>query len=165
MITVYHGSFVEIRIPDLNFSRVNLDFGKGFYVTKDHEQAARWSRRWLRRGKRAIVNSYIYSDELINELKLKVKDFPCYDNEWLHFVADNRKGIAVNDYDIVSGGVANDKVFNTLELFFDGLIPESEALDRLKYEKPNNQICIRRQDLILRLLRFDSSEEFFNEGE
>ena len=98
---------------------------------------------------------------MIEKLNLKVKEFPLYDDEWLHFVADNRKGIANNNYDIICGGIANDKVFNTLELFFDGLIPVSEALDRLKFEKPNSQMCIRRQDLIDSLLHFDSSEEVF----
>ncbi len=165
MKIVFHGSYIEVKKPDLTFSRANLDFGKGFYVTTDHEQATRWARRWLRRGHKAIVNSYIYSDELIEELNLKFKGFPFYDNEWLHFVADNRKGIANNDYDIICGGIANDKVFNTLELFFDGLIPESAALDRLKLEKPNSQICIRTQHLIESLLHFDSSEEVIYGGE
>lgn len=31
-------------------------------------------------------------------------------------------GKDATDYDLVVGGVANDKVFNTVELFFDGLI-------------------------------------------
>ena len=90
---------------------------------------------------------------------LKIKDFPAYDKEWLHFVADNRKGINPHDFDVVCGGVANDKVFNTLELYFANLIPEDEALNRLKYEKPNKQICICKQELIDRLLQFESSEE------
>ncbi len=149
----------------MTFSRDNLDFGKGFYVTSNREQAVRWARRWLRRGHKAIVNSYSFSDELIAKLNLKVKRFPAYDMEWLHYVADNRNGVDNSDYDIVCGGVANDKVFNTLELFFDGLIPEEEALKRLKFEKPNNQICIRRQELIPTLLSFVSSEEVSNGGE
>ena len=165
MITVFHGSYIEIKTPDLTFSRNNLDFGKGFYVTSNQEQAIRWAQRWLRRGQKAIVNSYGYCDELIAKLNLKVKIFPAYDLEWLHYVADNRNGNDKSDYDIVCGGVANDKVFNTLELFFDGLIPEDEALNRLKFEKPNNQICIRKQELITALLSFISSVEVSNGGE
>lgn len=38
------------------------------------------------------------------------------------------------NYDIIEGGIANDKVFNTVELFFTGLIDKSTALQRLKYE-------------------------------
>ena len=39
----------------------------------------------------------------------------------------------------------NDKVFNTVELFFDGLIDKKEAIERLRYEKPNLQICFRTE--------------------
>ena len=38
------------------------------------------------------------------------------------------------DYDLVVGGVANDKVFKTVELFFDGLIDKTEAISRLRYD-------------------------------
>ena len=30
---LYHGSFIEISSPDLRHSRVNVDFGRGFYAT------------------------------------------------------------------------------------------------------------------------------------
>lgn len=52
-----------------------------------------------------------------------------------------RSGKDATDYDLVVGGVANDRVFNTVELYFDGLIDKSEAINRLRYEKPNLQIC------------------------
>ena len=52
------------------------------------------------------------------------------------------------NYDIVIGGVANDKVFNTVELYFDNLIEKGEAIRRLRYEKPNLQICFRTQKVL-----------------
>lgn len=54
-------------------------------------------------------------------------------------------------------GVANDKVFNTVELFFEGLIDKNEAINRLRYEKPNLQICLRTEKA-LESLRFEGSE-------
>lgn len=65
----------------------------------------------------------------------------------------------VSDYDIVMGGVANDKVFNTVELYFDGLIDKSEAINRLRYEKPNMQICLRTENAIENYLHFEGSEQ------
>lgn len=53
---------------------------------------------------------------------------------------------------------------DTLELYFAKLIPEEEALDRLKYEKPNRQICICRQALIGRRLSFESAQEVVRDG-
>lgn len=64
-----------------------------------------------------------------------------------------------SDYDIVMGGVANDKVFNTVELYFDGLIDKSEAINRLRYEKPNMQICLRTENAIENYLHFEGSEQ------
>ena len=43
-------------------------------------------------------------------------------------------------YDLIIGGVANDKVFNTCELYFKQYIGKEATLDRLRYEKPNCQI-------------------------
>ena len=63
-------------------------------------------------------------------------------------------------YDAVEGGIANDRVFNTIELYTAGLLPKAETLSRLSYEKPNNQICIHSQKIIDRYLRFVSSEAF-----
>ena len=39
---VFHGSNMEIRSPNVSFSKNYLDFGKGFYVTSYQIQAERW---------------------------------------------------------------------------------------------------------------------------
>ena len=60
--------------------------------------------------------------------------------------------------DLVIGGIANDKIFKTIDLYFSGDITKDEALKRLKYEKPNNQYCCRTQNAI-DLLSFHTSED------
>lgn len=65
-----------------------------------------------------------------------------------------------SEYDVVMGGVANDKVFNTVELYFDGLIDKAEAIKRLKYEKPNFQIAFRTQEAIEQYLHFEGVKSF-----
>ena len=57
-------------------------------------------------------------------------------------------------YDAVAGGIANDKVFNTIDLFFAGIISKAEALGRLKFEVPNHQLCILNENLIRKHLHF-----------
>ena len=57
------------------------------------------------------------------------------------------------------GGIADDRVYNTMELYVDNLISKEEALKRLKYYKPNNQICIVNQDIIDLHLKFVEAEE------
>ncbi len=71
----------------------------------------------------------------------------------------NRSGAATDPYDAVEGGIANDKVFRTLDLYFSGDIGKEEALRRLGYEKPNHQICLLSQTLIDNRLTFITAEE------
>ena len=42
---VYHGSAEIVRNPDVQHSYRPLDFGKGFYVTTNREQAENWAKR------------------------------------------------------------------------------------------------------------------------
>lgn len=154
-MTFYHGSFLEIAKLDLVHSRSNVDFGCGFYVTPLREQAIKWCGKFKRRGKDGIISRYVYDESRAN--KLKTLKFNSYSEEWLNFIVNCRGGKDTTDYDLVVGGVANDKVFNTVELFFDGLIDKTEAINRLRYEKPNLQICFRTEKA-LSLLHFEGSE-------
>lgn len=88
---------------------------------------------------------------------LKVLTFDAYSEDWLDFILNCRRGQDGTDYDFVVGGVANDKVFNTVELFFDGLIDKAEAIHRLQYEKPNLQMAFRTEKA-LSYLKFEGSE-------
>ena len=152
---LYHGSYLEITKPDLNHSRSNVDFGRGFYVTPLYEQAAKWCGKFKRRGKDGIISRYTFYENM--EKELKTLKFNSYSEDWLNFILNCRSEKDLTDYDLVIGGVANDKVFNTVELFFDGLIDKTEAIKRLRYEKPNLQICFRTEKA-LEYLSFEGSE-------
>ncbi len=152
---LYHGSYTEIREPNLNYSRLNVDFGRGFYTTPIYDQALKWCGKFVRRGKNGIISRYIFEESAYD--KVKVLMFNDYSEEWLDFILTCRSGRDISDYDIVAGGVANDKVFNTVELYFDGLIDKREAIKRLCYEKPNMQICFRTHRALSELC-FEGSE-------
>lgn len=155
-MTIYHGSYLEIVKPDLKHSRSNVDFGPGFYTTPLYEQGEKWCERFKRRGKEGIISCYEFDESAYKSLK--VLKFDSYSENWLDFILNCRSGKDTTDYDIVIGGVANDKVFNTVELFFDGLIDKTEAISRLRYEKPNLQICLRTEKA-LGHLHFERSEK------
>ena len=147
---LYHGSKEIVKYPEIRKAQFNKDFYFGFYCTKYKNQAERWASRYGRQG---YLNTYHYTPNP----KLNYLDFPEMTEEWLDFILTCRSGHDTSDYDIVEGGVANDKVFNTVELFFDGLIDKTEAINRLRYEKPNLQICFRTEKA-LSLLHFEGSE-------
>ena len=153
---LFHGSCLEVSAPDVDHSRKNVDFGKGFYLTPIYDQAKKWAEKFARRGKPAIISRYSFDENALTECKVCV--FDTYSAEWLSFILACRSGRDQSNFDIVMGGVANDKVFNTVELFFDGLIDQEEAIKRLRYEKPNMQIAFRSQSAIDRYLHFEGSE-------
>lgn len=154
---LYHASTIVIEKPDVLHSRDKLDFGRGFYLTMFREQAIRYAERFTRRGREAFVNEYELDEETPG---YNVKSFPSYDEEWLDYVALCRKGQQPEQaYDAISGGVANDKVFNTVDLYFAGIITKEEALGRLKYEKPNHQLCVLNGQMLDRHLHFINAEK------
>ncbi len=157
---VYHGSTEEIvGKPLVNVGRPNLDFGQGFYVTERKTQAASWALRPVNKGKKKYLSTYDFKMEGLGG-KFKILSFDSYNREWLDFVVGNRRGENLwTSYDIVTGGIANDRVFNTVELYANGLVNADEALQRLRYHKPNNQICILRQDIVDGYLDFLNAEQ------
>lgn len=158
-VITYHGSYMKVDQPDIYHSRESVDFGKGFYITPVKEQAEKWAARFKRNNGKGIVSIYEFKLDDVEKDGFKIIKFEGYTEEWLDFITSCRKLTNKDEVDVVIGGVANDKVFNTIELYFDGLIEKSEAIKRLKYEKPNLQICIRNQKVIDQYLSFLESEE------
>ena len=154
---VFHGSTSEIQNPLANIGRDNLDFGKGFYVTDIYNQAERWaSVMMLRRpGSVATINIYELNIEKISSSNYKSLHFKGYSTDWLDFIVACRRGEKTwLGYDLLEGGVANDRVFDTIENYIEGQITKETALGRLQYEQPNNQICLLSQQLIDECLSF-----------
>lgn len=160
---LYHGSSVSVENPLAGIGRDNLDFGKGFYTTRLIDQAQKWAGLVASRKSPdgiGIVSAYEFDEDSMANAGYIYKRFEEYDMDWLNFVVDCRKGKDSSDYDIVEGGVANDQVIDTVEDYENGRITAEQALDQLRYKKPNNQICFRSQDAIEHLLKFTSTEVF-----
>lgn len=159
MRTVYHGGIEVIPNPLVNVGREHLDFGKGFYVTDIRSQAKTWAevKSTYHLDVVGIINQYSFDfDAAIGEFRYK--KFERYDREWLTFIVASRSGKKVwRDYDIIEGGVANDKVIDTVEAFIAGQIDEDKALGELSKHQPNNQICILKQKIIDKYLVFEKS--------
>lgn len=151
---LYHSSPLAVEHPDISFSREFLDFGKGFYLTSLEEQARQYGNRFIRREMDAWLNIYELD---INLKDWKILSFKHYDMDWLSFVTQCRRGEDDSDYDLVIGGIANDKVIRTLDLYFSGDITAEAAIGKLKYENPNNQYCIRSQRMLDECLKHKNS--------
>lgn len=161
MITLYHGSYMEIQQPLVKAGRRNLDFGQGFYLTKLKEQAEAWAAIIAsRKGRnvKPVVSVFQFDEERAKMDDTRFRIFPAYDLDWLNYVVDCRRGKDYSsEFDIVEGGVANDNVIDTVEDYEKGIITAEQALGQLRYKKVNHQICILNQSIIDRYLEFIES--------
>lgn len=144
-VKLYHSSNIDVPLPEVRFSRNALDFGKGFYLTTMRDQAINYAQRFQRRKQNGWLNSYVLN---LNPNEWKIRVFERYDKEWLDFISNCRAGMDKYDYDLVIGGIANDKVIRTLDRYFAGELSTNQALGFLIYEKPNIQYCIRSQEML-----------------
>lgn len=147
-IIVYHGGTEIVEHPICKFGRRNLDFGQGFYITNIRKQAVDWASQVADRRKLSpLINRYRLNREaILAEAHCKI--FEAYDKDWLEFIVASRRGLHVADnYDYIEGGVANDRVVDTVNLYMAGLMDENTALRRLSEHQPNNQMCLLSQEI------------------
>jgi hypothetical protein len=140
-IALYHGSNTIVKNPQIFSHNKFLDFGNGFYTTTNRRQAENFTKNVVKRsGGERIVN--IYEFDVKNALsELKRLHFKTADKEWLEFVRQNRMGSYNGEqYDIISGPVADDRVFRTLVLYEDGTFSVEEVLKKLDTFKLYNQM-------------------------
>lgn len=139
MITLYHGSNVEIDHIDLSRSKRGKDFGQGFYLNANRQQALDMAVRTARTMMtgRPVVNVYEFDETLLDgHTGLNVKVFDDYCSEWAEFVLKNRSNntaVPVHPFDIVVGPIANDTVGVQIRRFMNGYIPMNVLIDELRY--------------------------------
>lgn len=140
MIKLFHGSNMRIEEPDLKHSKPYKDFGVGFYLSADKQQA--WDMAFQKVNQtqtgKAEVTEFLFDETLMTSENLKVLSYPDYCEEWALFVLANRDKKAehpVHDYDIVYGPIADDGVTYQLRRYEGGVISLSRLVDELRYAK------------------------------
>lgn len=155
---LFHGSSIVVSEPRIGFSRSNLDFGRGFYATSIRTQAERWAKRkaFLDNSSTAIVSEF----ELGDLASLKTLEFKEPDADWVDFVCHCRRGGSqYKGYDLIIGGVADDKVYEAVSMYFKGLWDMETTLDALRFYEVNDQYCFVTQKAIDETLAFVASHE------
>ncbi|MBO7571190.1 MAG: DUF3990 domain-containing protein [Bacteroidales bacterium] len=137
---LYHGSNIRIVVPDISYSKPFKDFGKGFYLSDNYEQANEMASQKVRQFHTGepIVSMFNFDEKLLESKDLNVKIFPDYSEEWATFVINNRdENISqpVHDYDIVYGPIADDGVTFQLRRYLGGVISLSRLVEELKFAK------------------------------
>ena len=139
MIQLYHGSTVNINNIDLAKSRPNKDFGRGFYLSADRQQAWRMGEfKALTEGGVPVMNTYLFDEAVLASDELRVLTFEGYTREWAEFIflnRNNRSTDPAHDYDIVYDPIANDRVGVQIGKNEAGDITLDQFLENLKYMK------------------------------
>lgn len=179
-IKLYHGSYSKIEKIDLSKCNSGKDFGIGFYLTTDYEQAVKFINTSLLKAKKnniieenvnfGFVNEFIFTESK----KISIFDFKKADKKWLHYVAANRKtGLFDNEiekfqkFDIITGKIANDATNRVITAYINNIYGEvgtetadKTAINLLLPNKLSDQICFKTQNAIS-CLTFGSAKEIF----
>ena len=157
---VYHGATLEIKEPKIITTEIGRDFGFAFYTTDIKEQAERWALRRAKIQSRksqnsvsAVVNIFDWERDIASD----ILEFDGASMEWLDMVVSCRSDLSYKrEHDIVIGKIANDNVGETVAYVVQGIMRKEDAIERLKFEKINNQIafCSERS---LKQLKFIKS--------
>ncbi len=138
MTLLHHGSYTRIERIDLSLSKSGKDFGKGFYLNPDYEQAMLWAKSRVKTYEtgEATVTSYEFNLEQAISDGVKVKIFDDYTEEWADFVVANRRNSSDNpthSYDIVIGPIADDNVGRQIQLYMQGYWTIEQLGEKIRY--------------------------------
>ena len=153
---LYHGSTSIVSKPLVCKSRGNLDFGRGFYLTSYVDQATNWA---LRKARMEHGVAYINEYEVTNNLDgIRLLKFEDPNAEWVEYVCNCRRGgSGYKDYDLIIGGVANDRVYFAVDMYYQGIWQMEQTLEALRFYGVNDQWCFVSQDALDRLVTYNRS--------
>ena len=139
MTRLYHGSNVAIKQIDLSRSKRGKDFGQGFYLNTNPDQAMEMAvrtTRFLNEGN-PTLSCFEFDEEEATKSSLNIKIFPDYSEEWAEFVVMNRKNnsdVPAHPYDIVIGPIADDTVGVQIRRFTMGYLSASALVEELRFK-------------------------------
>lgn len=119
-------------------SKPNKDFGRGFYLSADYEQALNMANvkvEQLEYGS-PVVQAYSFNEQALENLH--ALHFESYSEEWVKFILLNRNNPTqqpAHDYDVVIGPIADDRVGFQLWKYESHFIDLPTLVRSLKYMK------------------------------
>ena len=170
---LYHGSYAPVNEIDLNYCAQGKDFGKGFYLTDNLDQAKKFISTSLKKAKaiNKISSNQNYGYVSIFKYKepkdnIRIYEFETTNKEWLWFVSMNRKATIAKYFkdnlnsgllnsEIIVGKVANDTTNPTIAAYINGLYGEVKsesainfAINQLMPDRLNDQYCFLTEKAI-----------------
>ena len=110
---LYHGTNVDFETIDLSKSKPNKDFGQGFYLSADYNQAMDMAKTKVEQLETGMPIVMAFEVDELQMDQLNIQRYREYSEDWAKFILLNRRNSThkpVHDYDIVIGPIANDRV-------------------------------------------------------
>lgn len=141
---LYHGSNVEIDIIDLKKGRRGKDFGQGFYLSADLQQAREMADTVVDREEcgTPIVTAFEFDESLLTTDALDFKLFEHYSIEWSRFVRANRRNKTseqLHGHDVVYGPIADDAIAKQMKRLDLDYIDEERFMQEIQYKEETFQ--------------------------
>lgn len=152
---LYHGSLVEVVVPEKKYSKPNCDYGRAFYTTEDISLAAEWA---VEKNKDGFINKYKIDKNILKVLNLDdytpihwaatIAQFRFefsgdqFAVESLNYLTENF-AIDVEQYDIIEGNRADDRYYEFVDKFFKGDISVVDLYRAIKLGNWGKQIAIK----------------------
>lgn len=134
---LYHGTYIDFDTIDLSMSNKGKDFGKGFYLSDNYEQARQLATfKAIQFNGEPNVLTFDFDETALNYGELSFLKFDEYSREWADFILKNRQNEIdenIHGYDVVYGPIANDKVGVQIRNLIEQNIDMNLFLERLKY--------------------------------
>lgn len=179
-LILYHGSYCEVRNPQLEKCAKRKDFGKGFYLTTSKEQAISFLKTSLIKAENSGIIEPGQEYGIVSMFEVRFVDnlnsyiFQNADSEWLHCIAAHRKKNSflevkekMAEYDVIGGKIADDATNRTLVAYISGTFGDmgSEKADdfcisQLLPERLKDQYCFKTEKA-LKSLQFVEGEKIW----
>lgn len=144
---LYHGSKYKFDEIDLSKCKDGKDFGKGFYLTRNLQQAIKWAKRNDGKG---FLYSYEFNEECLEESSsFFIRKLTKYDKEWADFVCKCRLELYETRDDIIYDRMADSKFFiltSALERYYYHQISLKQLLFVARFtDESYDQYCFKTE--------------------
>ncbi len=135
---LYHGSNVEIDSIDFSKSKVGKDFGVGFYLSADEQQAQEMAEKKTQLfGGKPTITRYEFDEDAAKADAIAYLRYEKYGTDWGKFVKmnrDNKTRVQLHSYDIVYGPIADDNIGLQMRRIDAGLIDWDNFVKELEFK-------------------------------
>jgi hypothetical protein len=155
---VFHGGTEIIGRVNFDKCRKRTDFGKGMYFSDKAGTAQRWAMKRVEAKGYGVATILRYELNWQGLISLPGKQFGMVPTiDWLNFVKQNRQrkntsmiqGEPRHNYHWVSGPIADDKMNDIVEEYFNNKCSAEEAIRRARVLPQTFQVSLHTRDALL----------------